>query len=236
MRNVKKTGMLSFLFIILGCTPPLQYHDFSEEEWVPITDVFQEVYSYEWVDFYQRQQVLVPYSDAEKMALTDGSREFILDDLGGYIFSQSRGLSFRLPQASYDPLYLSEIEFTVIFNHSQSNTELNDGAIRIESLMNDYHFEYDRPYPYQGYAGSPVAVCTSQFDKCSPLNSNNQFWAKEYQSILYNYPKSEDGTYDWSIDELSLHIRGLSYGFYYVRLDEIYVKVVSDTVMPSTNL
>lgn len=222
------TGMTILLYslFVVGCAPQNPYHDFSEVEWVPITEVFQEAYSVEYEDDNQQTTTYVPLSSAELTSLTDGEQ-----DANWETVSNSRGFRFQAPIALIAPLYISDLRIRVIFSRYHSNADLNDGAIKIASWITDQHHEYDLSFSYKEFQGEFIDVCTSDVTRCNP-HGNHMLWMKDYEINFHQYRMDEDGTYDWSIDGMVLKISGLSLGYYFVKLDEIYVKVVSNIVMP----
>jgi hypothetical protein len=230
MKTNKKILLLLFPLLIIGCSPQKQYHDFSTVEWVPITEVFQEAYSIEWENFDNRITTFVPLSSTEFSSLTDGNQDNIEFE-SSYYMSNSQGLRFQVPAESFNRLYISDLKIRVIYSHYHSQADLNDGAIKVASWISDNHHQYERDYPFKQFRGQDIDVCTSNSTTCNPFG-NGDLLMKDYEINFHQYRKDEDGTYDWNIDTLFIKITGLSLGFYYIKLDEIYVKVVSDIVMP----
>jgi hypothetical protein len=219
-------SLLMTLSFLVGCAP--QYHDFSEVEWMPIHEVFQEAYNKYWESMDQQATLYSPLSRDEFTSLAD---EQMPESESHYYLSSSQGLLFKRPMPTFSSLHISDLKVRVYFSAEKIGTTLPDGTIRITSSIGDNHHEYDRMIPYHGYTAPPMNVCTSNLITCT-INGNRGLLVKDYEMNYLQYRKADDGSYEWSIDMLYLGIDGLALGFYYIKLDEIYVKVVSNIVMP----
>ena len=219
-------SLLMSLSFLVGCAP--QYHDFSEVEWLPIHEVFQEAYTKHWESMDQQATLYTPLS---RDAFTSLADEQLPESESSYYLSSSQGFLFKRPMPTFSSLHISDLKVRVYFSAEKIGTTLPDGTIRITSSIGDNHHEYDRMIPYHGYTAPPMNVCTSNLITCT-INDNRGLLVKDYEMNYLQYRKEEDGSYDWSIDMLYIGIDGLALGFYYIKLDEIYVKVVSDIVMP----
>jgi hypothetical protein len=218
-------SLLMSLSFLVGCAP--QYHDFSEVRWTPITEVFQEAYSIEWDSFENRQEIYRPLTNHEFISLADGDQGALIEN---YQLWDSKGLLFQVPVNPVTPLHISDLKIRTIYSQYDSHSYLNDGAIKLTSFIGDKHGDYDREVPFQTYQSPVINVCTD-YTSCGS-NGDFNYLTKDYEVNYLQYPIAEDGTHDWSIDTLMIRITGFALGFYYVKLDEIYVKVVSEIVMP----
>ena len=209
---------------LVGCTP--QYHDFSEVAWTPITEVFQEAYSIEWESFENRQEIYRPLTNHEFVSLADGDHGALKEN---YQLWDSKGLLFQVPVNPFTSLHISDLKIRTIYSQYDSHSYLNDGAIKLTSFIGDKHGDYDRVFPFQIYQSPIINVCTD-YTICGS-NGDFNYLTKDYEVNYLQYSIEENGTHDWNIDTLMIRVTGFALGFYYVKLDEIYVKVVSEIVM-----